>query len=539
MTRRALILLTLICGLSPFVVAQRLAIGQIDTGRLLFGQRVDVYVSLDLPDGARFDRDSLRIYESADGEEYREVDAIYDIDQVRNLNAPLSFYMLVDNSGSMYDEHVPGHPDLRRIDAARQAIRDFVNRITHDQDQIGLALFATRYEQLASPSRDKTKIGPMLEAIERPGSGEGFTELYAALVEAASDARAMGRRTVVVLSDGENFPFSVHRGDPHPEYGTRVFEHTEAIDAFQREGMSLFAIHYGDDEEDPNLGVIAEETGGRVYRAIAPEDLAQVYQDIRLSLLEEYRITYQATMSPADQRFVRVTYQGAGIDLTTDRPYFASTLFAGRDEAGTVFLIGSLVLGLLGLAALLTLAIRAGSSESSLVLLDAGSAKALAKTVALGPNDTVIGASPEADVTIAGSPSVSEQHAVVSYEPKRAEFTIISETPIRVNNKPVTQRILKPGDVINIEGTVFAFDEPIGEEDRRDEPAGDEDRRDERRRNEPRRGKPGRDAAGSDKPRRTETRRDSPGSKRPRRNEPGGDKSGRGDPGRDSPKGDG
>ena len=469
MNRRAVLILALICVLCPFVVAQRLAIGQVDTGGLLFGQRVDLYVSLDLPEGASFDRDHLRIFESADGEVYREVDAIHGIDQVRSLDAPLSFYLLLDNSGSMYDEHVPGRPDLRRVDAARRAIRDFVNRVSHDQDQIGLALFATRYEQLSPPSRDKAQVGSMLDAIERPPPGEGFTELYAALIEAASDARSTGRRTVVVLSDGENYPFSVHRGEPHPVHGSHVFAYAEVIEAFQREGLSLFAIHYGDDEEDPYLGLIAEATGGRVYRAIAPEELARAYHDIRLELLEEYRISYQASMIPAEQRYVRVTYQDTGVDLRTERPYFASTLFAGRAEARTGFVVAAIVVGLLGLTGLLTLSIRAGGSGSSLVLLDAGEAKAMARTVALGPNDTVIGASPEADVTIAGSPSVTERHAVVSYEPDRAEFTIASDTPIRVNNRLVTRRILRPGDVINIEGTIYAFDDPA------ETPAGDEE----------------------------------------------------------------
>lgn len=460
MVRRTLILLALCGALTGNLCAQRLAIGQIDTGRLLFGQRVDLYASIDLPEGRPVSLEHLRVYESADGRTYHEVDALLDFVPVRNLDAPLSFYMLVDNSGSMYDEHVPGIPDLRRIDAARQAIRDFVNSITHERDRVGLALFGTRYRQLAAPGRDKARLGPILDAIERPPRAEGYTELYAALIRAASDAAAVGRRTVIVLSDGENYPYSIYEGEPHPEYGDRLFTYTEAIDAFQREGLSLFAVHYGDDEEDPYLGRIAEETGGRVYRAITTEELARVYQDIRSALLDEYRLTYRATMIPTERRYVRVDYRDADVDLRAERPYFAGTLFAGPDEAPPFAPIVVFLVGLAGLAALLAIVIRAGQTGTSLVLLDAGGAGSLSKTVVLGDGDTVIGASPEADLTISGSPAVGERHAVVRYEPKRAEYTIVSDTPVRVNNKPVTRRILKPGDVINIEGTVFAFDEP-------------------------------------------------------------------------------
>ena len=72
----------------------------------------------------------------------------------------------------------------------------------------------------------------------------------------------------------------------------------------------------------------------------------------------------------------------------------------------------------------------------------------------------MIGASPQADVTIAGNPTISEQHAVVSYEEKRSEYTIVSDAPVRVNNQLTKKRVLKPGDVINIEGTIFAYDQP-------------------------------------------------------------------------------
>ncbi len=464
MIRRAMMLIVLCAAVAASVPAQRLAVGQIDTGRLLFGQRVDLYLSLDLPAGRTIDPERLgellRVYESGDGRLYHEVDAVLDVVPVRSLDAPLSFYMLVDYSGSMYDEHVPGRPDLRRIDAARQAIRHFVNNITHERDRVGLALFGTRYHQLAPPGRDKARLGPILDDIERPPRAEGYTELYAALVESASDAADIGRRTVIVLSDGENYPYSIYEGEPHPEHGERLFTYTEAVDAFQREGLSLFAIHYGDDEEDPHLGRIAEQTGGRVYRAVTTDELARVYQDIRSVLLEEYRVSYTATMIPSQRRIVRVTYRDADVDLRVERPYFAGTLFAGPEEAPAPAPIIVFLAGILGLAALLAVAIRAGRAGTSLVLLDSGGAAALSKTVVLGDGETVIGASPDADLTIAGSPAVGERHAVVTYEPKRGEYTIVSDTPVRVNNKPVTRRILKRGDVINIEGTVFAFDEP-------------------------------------------------------------------------------
>lgn len=470
-TGRTVLVLAIALAAATSVSAQRLSIGQVDTGRLLIGQRVDLFVSIDIPDDAEPSLDDIAVYESADGSVYREVDAVYDLASVRSLDAPLAFYVLVDNSGSMYEETVPGSDDVRRIDAAREAIRDFANSITNERDRVGLAAFNTGYRELTPPSTDKAGVGELLEAIEEPAREEAYTELYAALVASASDASAVGRRTVIVLSDGENYPYSVFENEPHPVHGERLFTHEDAIDAFQREGLSLFAIHYGD-REDPNLDAIAERTGGAVYRARGEQELARVYREIRNELLDEYRLTYRATMIPAERRFVRVTYErGASsergaVTLTAERPYFANTLFGGSGEVATGVLLGSLIVGVVLLAALLALVIRGGAKQTSLVVLDSGGARGLEKTVALGGGDTVIGASPEADVTIADNPTVGERHAVVTREAKTSQYTIVSDAPVRVNNQRTTKRVLKPGDIINVEGTIFAFDEP----DEPDEP---------------------------------------------------------------------
>lgn len=439
--------------------SQRLAIGQVDTGRLLFGQRVDLFLSVDLPSGAEPELGNFQVFESAGDGVFREVDALLDLAPVSALDEPLSFYMLVDNSGSMYDETVPGRPDLRRIDAARAAIRDFANTMTNERDRIGLAVFNTGYEMLQAPTTEKAGIGGLLESIEEPAREQAYTELYAALVASAEDASAAGRRTVIVLSDGENYPYSVFEGEPSPVYGERLFTHTEAIEAFQREGLSLFVIHYGD-REDPNLDEIAAQTGGSVYRASGPDELGEVYRDIRAEILEEYRLSYRATMIPAQRRIVRVTWSGTGRRLTAERPYFASTLFAGRGAVPPALLGVLFSLGAIGLAALLLVSFRYATSTSSLVVIDSGGARGLEKTIALGHEKTVIGASPSADVTIAGAPGVAEQHATVVWDAKRSEYTISSDAPVRVNNRPTTRRVLKPGDVINIEGTIFAYEEP-------------------------------------------------------------------------------
>jgi hypothetical protein len=186
-----------------------------------------------------------------------------------------------------------------------------------------------------------------------------------------------------------------------------------------------------------------------------------VYTEIRDELLAEYRVSYRATMLPSERRVVRVRYGG----LRAERPYFANTLFGVGEQLDLLYLLVMLGVGLVVLAVLLTITIRASGKARSLVLLDSGGVRRIQKTVVLSDSDTVIGASPEADITIAGRPAVNEQHATVKYDKSSSAYTIVSDAPVRVNNKLTTHRELKPGDVINVEGTVFAFDDPDTDED--------------------------------------------------------------------------
>ena len=46
----------------------------------------------------------------------------------------------------------------------------------------------------------------------------------------------------VILSDGENYPYAVHSGQPHPELGERIVGYEEPIRACQEEGISVMPL---------------------------------------------------------------------------------------------------------------------------------------------------------------------------------------------------------------------------------------------------------------------------------------------------------
>jgi Ca-activated chloride channel family protein len=282
----------------------------------------------------------------------------------------------------------------------------------------------------------------------------------------------LGRKVLIVLSDGENYPYTRYEEEPHPDYGTHVFEYQEPIEVMQREGISVFAIHFAR-ERDEHLSDIARETGGRVYDARNESELASVYSDIRRRVLEEYYLTYRASMSPADRTYVRVRFDRdaapvAGetasaetdafqADATATRYYYSTTILGKPGDGFNWLYLLALPGAVLLWFGLAQLRFRNRRRDANLELLGEG---ARTRVTGLSGAQTVIGASEDADVTIAGQPSVQSRHATVVRDEKKGSYTVVGEAPIRVNNRPVSKKELEPGDVISVGDATVVFDGP-------------------------------------------------------------------------------
>ncbi len=443
--------------------AQSVRPAQIDIDRLVTHQQIDLYASITDSAGRPvpgLTADDMRVYEAPDGGELGAVELI-SVDERANEEDGVTFFFLVDNSGSMYDT-IGGRPTeergATRMAAVGSAMRQFLNQIDTPNDRFALATFNTRYRLLTGPTESPRTIDLIFEEIERPEPDEAYTELFRAVMTAAADLEdAGGRRALIILSDGENFPFAANSGRPHPEFGDRSVSIEETLAAVERAGISVFAIDFAGGGE-PLLGEIAASAGGLVFDAADAAELQSVYTLIRERILTEYRIRYRAGISPADFRTVRIEVAVPGRTVDAERRYFAGTIFGlPRDDFGFIYLVPILAAPLL--AWLLTLLrARRGRSAANLEILGAqgGSTKVLDLS---GPQ-TVIGASAEADVTIAGSPDMLERHATIVHDEKRGTYTVVSAQPVTVNNRRYTKRTLEAGDVIELPGATIVFDEP-------------------------------------------------------------------------------
>jgi Ca-activated chloride channel family protein len=445
--------------------ADSVRITQIDTSNLLLGQEVNLYLDASTDSGtaiADLTPEMLTVWESSDGENYRKAPGIRGLRTQPNLTEGINFLLLVDNSGSMYDslsDTPTEDPSRMKITAAKRALTSFLSSVTNPKDTIGLVAFNTQYTLLSSPRESNRDLRTVLDGITRPETENAYTELYASMFLAAEFMSDLpGRKVLIVLSDGENYPYTVRTGRPHPRLGTRVYEYTESIDKALREGVTIFAIRFGN-IRDIHLEDVARETGGLVFDAANEQELSDVYLEIRNRVLREYLLSYTATMIPADRKYVRVELSRAGAAPAWDTRYYYSSVIFGLPLANLSWLLFIPFTLALAMWFILTrLKYEHASTRAMLEVIQPGEGKPSARTIPLGTKKTVIGGSPKADLTIVGSPTIRQEHATVVYDEGSDTYTVVGEGEIKVNNRNVQSRTLEPGDVINVGGTTIVFD---------------------------------------------------------------------------------
>ncbi len=463
--KSALTAALILAGATVGAFGYNVRLSQIDPSRLLLSQSIRLYVSVTDDRGLPVEglgAESFTIFESPDGQDFQRIEGLSEFKPRAASAEGITFLLLIDNSGSMYDTlagQATEDPGRRRITHAKNAVRTFLGSMTQPKDTVGLVAYNTSYTLLAAPSGDKGQVAGFLDGIERPDSEQAYTELYAALTLAVEDFTGFGgRRAIVILSDGENYPYLEHSGNPHPEFGEKVYRYTEPIRACQEAGISVYAVNFAA-ERDPNLEAIAVDTGGTVFDARDQEELARVYQRIHQQVAGEYLIGYRATMAPAERKYVRVQVDEHGQLQQATRFYFSSTVFGLPLKKLSALLVIPLVLAFLLLWLISLLKFEKKRGPATLEVLKTRVGRAQTRVMPLSTAKTVIGGSRDADLTIVGNPSVREQHATVIYDSKKKAYTVVGSGDLTVNNRPVKTKVLESGDVIDVGGATIVFDD--------------------------------------------------------------------------------
>ncbi len=427
------------------LAAQSLQITQIDTGDLLLRGWIDAYVSLsDQTDGKplQVNPDDFAASER-EGADTRSLE-ILNVTADAARETGIDFLLLIDNSGSMYDP-MPGET---RIAYARRALEAFITSMAGSNDRAALGAFNTYLHPLARLGASTSELIRSLDRIEQPEDESAYTELYQALVGFLPDlASSTGRKAVIVLSDGENYPFSRFSGISHPVWGDTMVSPEDVVRKYREEEVTLYAINFAD-ARDENLSRMAYETGGMVFEARESLDLTSVYNAIRDSIRKEARLRIRIPTANSEERNLTVEYKN-----TSDEARYLAPLLLGTPGNIPWFIPLLAALAAAGVfAALHFIHFESAAKQPEIQMLGAGAPLTLVDDV------TVIGSAPDAHLTLAGNPAVDRHHAKVVHDEKTGRYTLISDRAVRVNNTLVKNRRLKPGDVIGIEDATIIFD---------------------------------------------------------------------------------
>ena len=213
-------------------------------------------------------------------------------------NSGRDLMLAVDISGSMQVEDMQvGQVMARRIDAVKQVGAQFIDR--RAGDRLGLILFGSKAYVQSPLSFDTATVSQFLaeSQIGFAGQDTAIGDAIGLAVKRLRE-RPAENRVLIALTDGRDTASSVtplEAAKLAAQEGIRVY--TIGIGADEMTVPGLFGSRFGARRVNPSaeldeasLRAIAEQTGGRYFRARDPRELAGIY-----ALLDELEPVQQAT----------------------------------------------------------------------------------------------------------------------------------------------------------------------------------------------------------------------------------------------------
>lgn len=192
--------------------------------------------------------------------------------------------LAIDVSGSMgeKDYDINGL-SVSRLSMVKTVVNDFIKN--RADDNIGMVVFGSEAFTYAPLSFDKKTLRDLFGEVELGIAGEqtAIGDAVALSVQGVQNA-PQDSRIVILLSDGSSNAGSVSVAqaiDLAKKSGVKVY--TVGIGADQKMIQSLMGMLMlggGSDLDEKTLQAIANETGGKYFRATSTSELQEIYQTI-------------------------------------------------------------------------------------------------------------------------------------------------------------------------------------------------------------------------------------------------------------------
>lgn len=253
-----------------------------------------VLLSVTVTDGAgrhiaNLARDDFRVYEDQ---------VLQEISHFSSEPSPISLSLLIDTSTSMEQDN--------KLTLAQQAASGFINKL-RPNDVAQILDFDSMTKILAEFTGDKTVLEQALKQMKAGGSTSLYNAIYTALSELRRTRGQFGtaprRQAIVLLSDGEDT--------------SSVLPSDDVIDLARRSEVIIYAIAIKSagaatrawTEAEGVLRSLTRDTGGRLFIATEPQQLAGIYGQVAEELANQYTVAYMSTNSKKDGTWRKISMQ--------------------------------------------------------------------------------------------------------------------------------------------------------------------------------------------------------------------------------------
>jgi Ca-activated chloride channel family protein len=201
------------------------------------------------------------------------------IELIRNTTEGVDIMLCVDVSGSM---EVPDmDPQKSRLELVKKVVEQFIDK--RRDDQIGLVVFARRAYRLVPMTSDHELLKDFLNDVYIGMVDESRTAVGDALARAVDVVKSGKARSkvVVLLTDGANNAGSISpetAAETAKAFSVRCYTVGAGTDqTVFRRGFETIHI---DPVDEVLLGKIADNTGGKYFRAKDEKGLENAYAEI-------------------------------------------------------------------------------------------------------------------------------------------------------------------------------------------------------------------------------------------------------------------
>ncbi len=218
----------------------------------------------------------------------------------RETDLPLKIIILLDISGSMADKF--------RLE--RRIAEDFLSRLLRPQDMGTLIAFNDAVFVIESSPASTDNVASI--RMKDPRRGTAIHDaVWAASEQLMASGKTRSRKAILLVTDGAD---NSSRRTP-----------TQAVDAALRAEAVVFIVNTARGFVAEHMHKLADETGGQVWTALSPSDVAAAFHRIEESLRSQYVLAYKPPQFIPDGRFreIEITLPQRDLRVYCRKGYFA------------------------------------------------------------------------------------------------------------------------------------------------------------------------------------------------------------------------